>query len=63
MARGPITSAVTCPTCAGTTYAVIPNECAPVGIGEPESDDYDGKVWTTCNECDERFIVFYETEE
>lgn len=63
MSSHPISADVTCPTCDGTTYAVIPRGCTPVGTGEPDGDEYCGKVWTTCYECDERFVVFYKSKE
>ena len=63
MSGSPTSSEVTCPSCAAAAYAVIPREATPVETGATDGVDHDGKVWTTCSSCDDRFVVYYRIDD
>lgn len=58
MNESPTSREVPCPECNALATAIVPK-----GARVADSDeDADGKVWTPCRECGERFLVYFEIE-
>lgn len=48
---------VTCPSCNADVYAIVPKATTIVDGDET----VDGKVWVNCLDCQNRFLVYYQT--
>ena len=62
MSGPPSTKTVECPACAAMAHAVVPSNSTPIQNETVDDGDVDGKVWTTCSFCDERFLVYYRLD-
>lgn len=54
----PTAKRVTCPSCDGDTLAIVPEQTTIVDGAESG----DGKVWASCRNCENRFLVYYQND-
>lgn len=57
-AHEPAAKRVTCPSCNGDTFAIVPK-----GTTIVDDDELgDGKVWAICPDCQNWFLVYYQND-
>lgn len=59
VSKSPTEKSVLCPACNARATAVVPKNGSIVD----READADGKVWTNCYECGERFITYFQLDE